>query len=70
MGDGGFLMSFPRIELSTDRIVMDQEIRIRLVGFRPKSHVTVKAALHDDKQIQWYARASFTTDWIGSVACP
>jgi len=60
-------MSSPRIELSSERIVMDQEIQIRLTGFRPESQVTIIAELLDDKQTPWRSQATFSTDWIGSV---
>ncbi len=60
-------MSFPRIELSSDRIVIDRDIQIKLAGFQPDSPVTITAVLTDDKDTDWCASATFTTNWIGSV---
>ncbi len=45
-------MSFPRIELSADRIVIDRDIQIKLAGFQPGSPVTITAVLSDDKDTE------------------
>ncbi|MBW2367032.1 MAG: alpha/beta fold hydrolase [Deltaproteobacteria bacterium] len=60
-------MKSPRIELSSNRIVIDQETEIRLSGFRPYSQVTITATLSDDTNTEWCSEAAFNTDGTGSV---
>lgn len=57
----------PRIELSADRIHLDGDLGIRLIGVEPGSEVTLAAELIDDRDTTWRSEARFVADWIGTV---
>ncbi|MBW2367278.1 MAG: acyl-CoA thioesterase/BAAT N-terminal domain-containing protein [Deltaproteobacteria bacterium] len=61
------MLNQPRIIFSSDEIVLDRDVTIRLTGFAPGSTVTLRAELIDDKEAVWKSEATFITDWIGSV---
>jgi dienelactone hydrolase len=46
---------------------VDEEVRIRLIGLPPHSHVTIRAATEDDENRPWTSHAEFRADASGCV---
>ena len=54
--------SVPNIEIKPDRVLKDEEVVIRLSGFKPDQKVTVKAQAGN-----WMSNAIFEADSQGNV---
>ncbi len=55
------------ITVTLGQALVDEQVGIKLSGFGPHQHVTVRAHMHDDLQRRWESQATFASDSQGAV---
>jgi dienelactone hydrolase len=59
--------TLPRLEITPEHALMDEPVRIRVLGCSPHQRVTLTAQMTDDGGRQWISRATFEADAEGTV---
>jgi dienelactone hydrolase len=57
----------PYLEMISERVLMDEPVRIRVLGCPPHQHMTLVTQMTDDGGRQWTSRATFEADAEGIV---
>jgi dienelactone hydrolase len=57
----------PRLEITPEQALMDEPVRIRVLGCSPHQRVTLTARMNDDGGRRWISRATFEADIKGTV---
>jgi dienelactone hydrolase len=57
----------PRLEITPEHALMDEPVRIRVLGCSPQQRVTLTAQMTDDGGRRWISRATFEADAEGTV---
>jgi len=56
-----------KIVIEPQTALADEEVKIRLEGFQPHSHIRLEAEMTDDLHTVWESRAVFTATETGTV---
>ncbi|MCA1592733.1 MAG: acyl-CoA thioesterase/BAAT N-terminal domain-containing protein [Acidobacteria bacterium] len=59
----------PSLSVSPGKALIDERVRVRVTGLRPRQDVTIKASMKDAGDRQWQSEASFLADRHGVVDC-
>src|SRR5688572_11847314 len=57
----------PRIHIVPSKALIDENVNIRLSGFKPSQRITVRARMKDDSNRIWESSADFLVDKRGKV---
>ncbi len=57
----------PQLEVTPERVLMDEPVRIRVLHCRPQQRITLTAQMTDDGGRRWTSRATFAADTQGLV---
>jgi dienelactone hydrolase len=56
-----------RLEVSPTHVLIDQPVRVRVEGLRPRQRITLEASTVDTQRVSWLSRLAFVADRAGVV---